>query len=507
MNRLWRYVGGLRPSLGGVSPPRRLLLIFGILASIWMLGLGLIRGGDRPPLPGDAMDYEAVAYSLHQGWGYGYNWGDPGFRSAYESRLAQGDRISAGYAYMLNLEPRYTDQRLIDPGEPKPDYFSRSAFRPPGMPMALAAVYEVVGRQFWVWRALVALSVAGAGTLVFALGYRLAGPWVAWLAGGLFLVDPAVLHFLPSFMTEAPVLVMVTVLLWLIELTWERRKARYAWASAVVLGLMVLLRTQFVLWIPGVMGVLGLVWACRLTDETRSWLARLRIGALGATGLLMVAMLIPAPWWARNTSVLGGSMPLGTQGGIGLPGGYSDTAWDGDGNPHHRRGIWIDVEHTGVYEPARVAVHEAHARAQETGEAVPSILMEKEKARAGMHAGLQWIQENPGKSVALVGYRLWRSWMGGHVPHALPLLALGLAGLGYARRRHGVWGLWTLPLLASLALSATYSADGRFLVPVLPSLHLLGAIGLVALWERWRHHREHAPRTANSADPSGQEPI
>ncbi|GIW96850.1 MAG: hypothetical protein KatS3mg111_0183 [Pirellulaceae bacterium] len=80
-------------------------------------------------------------------------------------------------------------------------------------------------------------------------------------------------------------------------------------------GLLVLSRSVFAVWLPGVCALVGLAaagaWRQRLVASL-SWLA----------GAITVCL----PWWVRNCVVLGAFLPLGTQGPVAVLGGYNDAA-------------------------------------------------------------------------------------------------------------------------------------------------------------------------------------
>src|SRR5512134_1085270 len=71
----------------------------------------------QPPEAGDGHDYDAIAFNIWQGRGFGYQWSDEAWRKPYE-----------GIARYRLLLMRKSD-------------FSPTTYRPPAMPYLLSVVY------------------------------------------------------------------------------------------------------------------------------------------------------------------------------------------------------------------------------------------------------------------------------------------------------------------------------------------------------------------------------
>ncbi|MEM9295370.1 MAG: glycosyltransferase family 39 protein [Planctomycetota bacterium] len=483
-----------RPDRAPRSPSRRWLLgYFFVALSVYAASASLalwqraavqfgyastVFDGNDPPMPGDGVDYDSIACSLLRGEGFGHRWGDADFRAPYRPYFEGGlaERFGGGYATLLNQHYAVDGWRLLDPGQPKPDAFEPTAFRPPGYPSFLAAVYALTDRSFLAVRLLQGLFAAMAATITAWIAWRLAGAKAGWIAGALMLLEPGLHWSAPQFMTESAAALFVAALAGWIVATYETGRLRYALLTGVTLGAAALLRNSFVLWAPTI--VLLTAVALRLSPHAagaswrawRSW--RRPLGAAAMVGVLAVA--IPAPWWVRNVMLLDAPMPLGTQGGIGLPGGYSDYAYAGypdeaaPFNLYFRKGVWVYLDPVGFFD-------EVDAACAERGDA--AIGYEKARAKYGQQHAVAWATSNPGKVVELVGWRLYRHVTG---PLSLHVFLLTLAGAALARpKAHaGYWAPLALILVNAAIVGAMWSAGGRFAAAVAPLAVALGAAGL-----------------------------
>ena len=229
-----------------------------------------------------------------------------------------------------------------------------------------------------------------------------------------------------------------------------------------VVGVMVLVKSLFVLWIP--MGLATVVWCWGMggsgDQQKAEGGSRWRGVWLAGCVYLMVAVAVPMPWWVRNCTVLEAFMPLGTQGGIGLAGGYSDASVAA-------RGQWVKSwkDSGALYVPNEDGVYEL------------GIEQERRWAIAGQRRGLTWIKENPGKVPYLAMRKLMTLWF---TPKYYNLILLGISsfGLVWSRGRPMVWLLWGMLGYYSLMVMATYaSGGGRFIIPFQLVVFMLVGIG------------------------------
>ncbi len=439
-------------------------LVFALCLGSNILSVRLFGYWDLPPKNRDGVDYECIAFNLAQGHGYGRNWGDPQWREPYVDHNPTG---------------RY--RRILDCTDP----YSATAYRPPGLPFLLAGIYNVWGRDFLVFRlvncGIFALTVA----LAVGLAWRVATPVPAVIVAGLGVCDPILKKYAGYFLTEGLACLGVVLLAWSAVLLAQRRALRYVALVGVVLGGLVLCRSVFVLWYPLGLGlVVWLGWG----NSKPNGLARVagtrdrpadppRHGVAAAVLVfLTTALLVPLPWWVRNCVVLDAFMPLGTQGGIGLPGGYSAAAVQANGH-------WVNLETFGGYDAFFDQVN---------GRGLSGIELEKQQAQYGQRMAVRWILTNPLQVPKLALSKLIQLWI---KPRFYSLLLLGVAclGLRWAWPKRAVGVLWAIVAYNSLVVMVTYvGGGGRFLVPVWLILYTLVGIGL---WRCgvWWYQRQSRP--------------
>jgi hypothetical protein len=236
-----------------------------------------------------------------------------------------------------------------------------TAYRPPLYPLVLVPVHAASAASA---RGLLHgfLGVATVG-LTCVLGRRLGlGPGGVLLAAVLVSVDPLLVRYTASLMTETLATFLGTLLL--VTLTPRRaptpsnmrtvvgRRLRWwanaAWTSpalaGVVLGLCVLCRPTFLAF--GLLLALGMVLAMLREQSSRPRdlgrrLCRARAGH-GAV-MLIAAALTVAPWVARNWWVLGAPVLTTTHGGYTLLLANNEVYYrevvEGTGE-EERRSVW-----------------------------------------------------------------------------------------------------------------------------------------------------------------------
>jgi 4-amino-4-deoxy-L-arabinose transferase-like glycosyltransferase len=244
--------------------------------------------------------------------------------------------------------------------------FESDAYRTPGYPAFLAAVYALFGHS---WRAAqIAQSFVGALTsgLLVLLAARVVAPRTAAIAGlvhALWITSIAYVAVLASENLATPV-----VLAMLFALTAERDTARRRAAMTAVAGalmaLAVLIRPANLYLLPAA-AVLA-VW------EPRS--ARRRI--LPAIAFAAAALIAISPWLIRNHERGLGITTVSTAGGVNL--------WMGNKNGATTGGF------SGGYAAAKRAGFPA---------------AEPERYRALQSAAFRWIAGHPGRYLQLCAVR------------------------------------------------------------------------------------------------------
>jgi 4-amino-4-deoxy-L-arabinose transferase-like glycosyltransferase len=359
-----------------------------------------------------------------------------------------------------------------------------TAFRPPGYPLALAAVYRVVGTGDAKarWRAGLVLQ-ALLGTLVVALlalvATRLWGPRAGVASGALAAAYPPFLLMGSSLMSE-PLFLVFELAALLAALAHRRRGQGVGWAVAAgVLGAAAALTRSngAVLLLPLAL----LVWTGRPRLS--------RTGLTAPAALVAAAVLTLVPWTVRNAVVLDAFVPISTQTGTALAGIYNPTS------PHVPR-------YPAVWQPP------------ETVPALRPILADRRLEEPALSRRLRrfattYVRDHPGY-VAEVGYWNLRRTLGLQGPgyerivarfvgfdtdlatagvYAFWLAAAAvLAGAFTLAARRAPPALWLAPLL--LVLSSVFiNGQARYRIPADPFLLMLAALAALAVADRVRRSR------------------
>ena len=342
------------------------------------------------------------------------------------------------------------------------------ATRPPLYPLFLAAVYRVAGDA----RSPVACAQAlmGATVSLFALGIarRLSGPRAGTVAGLLVACYPGLIVYTGLIMSENLFIFLFTGALWLLARDRAPAPGTYA-AAGALLGLACLTRSVLVGFIP-----LVAIWLW-LRGERRG-------GAL----CLVSALVVLAPWTARNCLCYRQFVPLDTYGGYNFLIGNNP-----DANGRQELPVLDRLGETYWKEWRLDRGDGAH----------PEIIVCHEGSAAGYRAGIRFIAAHPGRFLRLgikkLGYLYGPeirelSWgysmeFFGGVPRALlipaavaiiagfpllALLALGGVCFGVAGPREARGG-WALLGIAALYFSAAHFltfGESRFHLPLVPVL-------------------------------------
>jgi hypothetical protein len=410
-----------------------LSVVVGLLSFAALLGHMVVRHGwdVPPPVIGDGVEYDTLGWELARGRGFALGYADPEFRRPYE--LAYGEGVSL-------------------PAVPS----GPTARRPPLMPLLMAGLSRQFGRQFWGIRLVnCGVMAVTCGLVALQVG-RLVGPVPALLAAVQFLVvDYRSRLYAREVLTESLSAGLVALLVLQTLRYGRRQRWRCVVGVGLIAGLMVLTRTMFVLWLP--------VWAWlvwRLTGSRgssaveTSWTRR----AAAVTLLMGAAVVVCLPWFYRNCVLLGSFEPLGTQGGMELAAGYSETAFA-------RAGMWFNLDEAGLLPVSPDP---------------PQSSLEQEQQRAALsrrHA-FDWVSSHPLQAAVLPLLKVAQEFRP-HGPGELYVLVMAVFGLVLlARTREG--SVLVAAVLATIvSVGLTWSTSGRFVVPLLFVLHVSAAI---ALW-------------------------
>jgi hypothetical protein len=436
-----------------------------VLAPVYIYSTASNEWFDRPAKPiGDGLCYESIGFSLFQGNGFRENYADPEWRAPFEDL------------------PPYEDF-LYRAGQR--DLAGTS--RPPMLPVIIAAVYSVFGRGpvgYMTIRVFAAVCLALAGALATGLTAQLLANRThqkivvalgAITTLGLSASTRTLKDYTSDFLTEPLALLLAELLFVVVILHCERgqrsdkkapfinypKPTSWIWAVAVglIIGLMILARSLFVFWVPGLLFLL----AMSLADAAPN---RIRIVLI----VWLSTLTVCAPWWIHNCQVLQKAMPLGTQGPIALLGGYSQEAYDDGGNwsPTPENLLRAQLGGTPAFRLA--------------GNDTERELLVVDAAKKDLY---DWILKNQRLMPMLVIKRAithWNPYWGRAAVWKL-LILLGLIwAVFYAGPNR--WWLLGLPALSTIVVMALYETGGRFLVPLYGLLFTLGGLGVSGWWAR-----------------------
>ncbi|VAX40525.1 hypothetical protein MNBD_PLANCTO02-1136, partial [hydrothermal vent metagenome] len=211
------------------------LFFFILSLSVYLGHYAYQYGLNIPPsTSGDETDYDSIGWELSHGRGYATNVNDMEFRQPY-LRATQETKINP-------------ERFLLDRSEG-----STNVVRPPLFPLLISVTNLFFGRQHWAIRTMNAIAISATCGLLVQFVYRNAGAIPAMLALFLYVcVDIRSRLYGRAILTEAFSVLLITLLtLSIIQLSRTER-IRWTLAAGVLMGLAILTRSMFVLWVPGV---------------------------------------------------------------------------------------------------------------------------------------------------------------------------------------------------------------------------------------------------------------
>lgn len=389
-----------------------------------------------PSATGDEPSYDSIGWELSHGRGYRIDYTNPDF-----------------------LAPYVATARAADPPLPVPEgRTGPTAMRPPLFPLVIAGTDLLFGRQFQAIRVVNCMAMAATCGLIAHFACRYAGliPAVV-MAGGFLVLDVRTRLYARAILTEALACLLAAGM----TAALLRYRRTGSWRSLAVaglcLGLAILDRPMLIVWLPV---VAVLVPICRSSVHVPRLFRRgprLCEPCVVAGVFVCAASVVVVPWMVWNCVRLDGFKPLGTQGMIELPAGFSDAAWE-------NAGVW-------KLQPADDCLAAVEAQG------LSGLSWEVALADCRRELAVDWIRRNPGRSVLLgllkIGQELWpRSvWQG-------VLLALAVIGIVTVTDRRVVFLLVGIIAAQLLAIAMTWSVEGRFMVPLQFPVYILAACGL-----------------------------
>ncbi|MFN8390339.1 MAG: glycosyltransferase family 39 protein [Bdellovibrionota bacterium] len=426
-----------------LSTPLRIFLLAFALSVVFFVGrltaLGLLSG---PPGDRDEVYFDIIAINLAAGNGF------------------SGETTSAVKDVYSPLDPGILDAMSWTEQVGGND---RTTFRPPLYPFLLSVTYRVFGHSFAAMRVMNCLLLAlGSAILFTALGSATGAGVLALII--VLSFDPHLFAFSRFGLSEALAFPLTAAAIAIPFFTHRGRSAQ-ALALGGIFGLLLLARPVFLFWMPG---------AC-MAIALGSWRPSDLSTPLRRVILMLACVFVfYLPWGIRNSALLSGLHPFGSQGGIAFGEVYygrSDVShWDGNWTAEN-----ADNFHRSL--PAGGSGLEREHRAMDLG----------------MKVFRDWVESHRSDIPRLWALRAYSLWWSDAMPYqrALALIA-ALSFLAFARKEPRFWTSVFYLACHTLAICFAYNARGddglygRFLTSVYPIFFLSIALAADAVQRKAR---------------------
>jgi hypothetical protein len=354
----------------------------------------------------------------------------------------------------------------------------------PGLPLLVGGIFELSGNDD-VRLARILLAIIGAISipLTYLLGVRIRGV-AAGLAGAAMLAFyPTLIGDAGMLLTEplAGTLIVGAVLLLL--RARETGRLRSWIPPGLLLGLTAMVRPEY-LAITALLGFVILVAGIR-RGGTRP--------ALPAAVLVLSALLVVAPWTARNFAEMGRLVPISTGAGQTV---FSGSYVPSGGDPQKVTPALLKED------PSLASLVESRA-GTEAASAPPDLVFrlmanreypgvptDEALSRMGRQQYVEDLRRDPIGFTAFLAAKAHRIWWHGragltsHTPGKLLhwlIAALSLVGLAVlARTRPYEFRILALLLVAATAIGVMFVASPRRALALWPVVSSLSGVGLVA---------------------------
>jgi 4-amino-4-deoxy-L-arabinose transferase-like glycosyltransferase len=353
-----------------------------------------------------------------------------------------------------------------------------TAFRAPLFPLALAAVYKLVGvgsatTRWAAGRVLDALFGTATVGLICLVALRLWDRRVALVSGAIAAVYPPLVLVGSSLMSESLYIPLgLAAVLAALAIRDAPPRLRSAVLTGVLTGLAALARsTDLILLIP----IALIVWSER---PRRSWSA-LRMPLI----VIVTTLLTLVPWTVRNAEVMHTFVPITDESGYALAGTYNSVAQDRSDYP----ALW-----TPPLQEAATLVRLARGRNEaQFGDRLTTLALHYIKAhpssllKTGFWNTLRlfnltgtgferYIEPTWGYAAGLAVASVYAFWLIG---------ALAIAGAFTRASRRAPAAFWICPVVLLVA-TVFLIGSTRYRSPADPWFVILAALGTLSLWSR-----------------------
>ncbi len=386
---------------------------------------------------------------------------------------------SAAYERIARGIEQRGEFEQVGPGTPvRPQAASNYS---PGLPLLVGGVFAVAGDDVRLARILLALISAAAIPLTYLLGLRIGGTAAGLAGAALLAFYPTLIADAGMLLTEplAGTLIVGAVLL----LLRARESGRLtAWAPpGLVLGMTAMVRPEYL--------------AITALLAVAMWLASARRGGLRpllpAAVLMISALVVIAPWTARNYAEMGRLVPISTGGGQTVfAGSYVPSGGDPqkvtpgllEADPALARQVRLATGADPEAAPPDFVFRLIAARNH------PGIPTDEALGKMGRKQYLDALVADPLSFAGFLAgkaHRIWwrgRSQLTDHTPGKLLhwlIAALSLTGLAaLARRRPWEFCLLGLLLVGATAVGVLLVASPRRALALWPVVSSLSGVGI-----------------------------
>lgn len=364
-----------------------------------------------------------------------------------------------------------------------------TAWRPPGYPLFLAAIYVVSGPD--VGAATIVQAGVGSVTaiLIAVLGFLVAGRRVGVIAGLLAAVYPGFFWLPRVLLSENVSLFLTTAALCCAVMAARNRSWRWALLLGVLLGISILVRgTNLMVAASVIVGFVVLFWKDRVSYGTAAAVVLLTIAGM---------IVVMAPVTIRNYRLFHRFIPIATQDGVTFYSSYWPPQKDG-------RLIWGNL-------------------ASDDDPVVRESLNQGDEAHVSQYYNrvtIQRLRNNPGHFFRLLPSKLislaapfdWE-WFPHRTGHSRSfnaayvfILPFALAGAWWLwwRRVADQWLLWIVPISVVIQ-SVIFYGSPRFRIPAELIAIVMAAVAVSNLYELWITRRTaRKPRLPASGTAAGR---
>ena len=423
------------------------------------------------------------------------------------------------------------------------------AYRPPGYPLLIAAVYKVAGTDPQNIRVVQCLLSSASVVLLYLLVYSLfmlptrgtpdgdsepdqpppsdekvssekRASYTALMSSAFFCFEETSIFFCGQLLTET--LFIFGMLLWSFLLVRTVSKPTFGSATliGVLSGFLILIRPIF---FPLV--VLGAIWfyhhSRRFFDPpAKSWHSFHLMDSPYAPPMLMIcyALLVVSFWGMRNQVVLGRFVPVSTNSGINFylghheGFGYASFGVKEDIRQYLRnRGINDEVEESLVFTQLGMSYIREHRQEvfRNTLAKLYYLFLAPADLKSALNPMKWWtyvespyrpwpwesqdrrirffrIQDGEGHTL-LPSYRKW-FWQEGRLPlisWGWPMIILSVTGLIWSAKRREPIDLIVLIGIVYTLVLLVFFTNARFRTPLLPYMYVFAGYTVVALLGKW----------------------